>query len=166
MRVGHAQRSVWPNGPRASRHGATDYRRGPVPNRFWPVAQGNRPPIIAAPIGYLAVAEIPVAINRGFIAMRPKPRVANLFLLHWARGVHAEIVSRANGSTFMEISKASFRPIPVLTPSSELMRAFEHQARPLYERIVANELESRALAALRDALLPRLMSGELRVTGL
>jgi len=64
-----------------------------------------------APIGYLAVAEVPVAINQGFIAMKAKPGVSNLFLLLWARVANEEILSRANGSTFLEISKANFRPI-------------------------------------------------------
>jgi type I restriction enzyme S subunit len=62
-----------------------------------------------APIGYLAIAEIPVAINQGFIAMTPKAGISNLFLLLWARVAHKEIVSRANGSTFLEISKSNFR---------------------------------------------------------
>ena len=54
-----------------------------------------------APIGYLSVAEIPVAINQGFIAMKPKKPVPNLFLLLWARFAHEDILSRANGSTFL-----------------------------------------------------------------
>jgi type I restriction enzyme S subunit len=58
-----------------------------------------------APIGYLAIAEVPVAINQGFIAMKPRNEVSNLFLLLWARHAHEEILSRANGSTFLEISK-------------------------------------------------------------
>ncbi len=116
-----------------------------------------------APIGYLAVAEIPVAINQGFIAMVPKTGTPNLFLLLWASVAHDEIVSRANGSTFLEISKANFRPIPIVTPSDCVMQKFEQLARPLYERIVNNVRQSRTLAALRDALLPKLISGELRV---
>jgi type I restriction enzyme, S subunit len=118
-----------------------------------------------APIGYLAVAEIPVAINQGFIAMTPKAGTSNLFLLLWASVAHEEIVSRANGSTFLEISKANFRPIPVFTPSGQVMQAFERLARPLYERIVECARESRTLATLRDTLLPKLISGELRVGG-
>jgi type I restriction enzyme S subunit len=118
-----------------------------------------------APIGYLAIAELPVAINQGFIALRPKARVSNLFLLLWASVAHEEIISRANGSTFLEISKANFRPIPVPFPSEGVMRAFEERVRNLYERIVANARESRTLTACRDALLPKLMSGELKVTG-
>ena len=116
-----------------------------------------------APIGYLAVAEISVAINQGFIAMTPKTGTSNIFLLLWASVAHEEIVSRANGSTFLEISKANFRPIPVVTPSADVMRVFEELARPLYERIVESARESRNLAALRDTLLPKLISGEVRL---
>jgi type I restriction enzyme S subunit len=118
-----------------------------------------------APIGYLAIAELPVAINQGFIAMTPKTGTSNLFLLLWARAAHENILSRANGSTFLEISKANFRPIPVVTPRDVVMRAFEHQARAFYGRIVESERESRTLAACRDALLPKLVSGDLRVPG-
>jgi len=116
-----------------------------------------------APIGYLAIAEIPVAINQGFIAMRPNKDVSNLFLLLWAREAHDVILGNANGSTFLEISKKNFRPIPVIAPPACVMDAFDHVARSLYDRIVSNERESRTLAALRDTLLPKLISGELGV---
>ena len=116
-----------------------------------------------APIGYLAVAEIPVAINQGFIAMQALKGVSNLFLLLWAEVAHDRIVSRANGSTFLEISKSSFRPIPVVVPRASVMNAFDRVVRPMYSRIVANERESQILRDTRDALLPRLISGELRI---
>lgn len=116
-----------------------------------------------APIGYLAVAEIPVAINQGFIAMKPRSGVSNLFLLRWARAAHDEIVSQANGSTFLEISKASFRPIPVVVPQGAVMDAFDRISRAWYLKVVEHERESRTLAALRDALLPELIRGEIRV---
>jgi type I restriction enzyme S subunit len=116
-----------------------------------------------APIGYLAVAELPVAINQGFIAMVANSGTSNLFLLLWASVAHEDIVSRANGSTFLEISKANFRPIPVVTPSAQVMEAFEKLARPHYERIVECAHEVRTLAAMRDTILPKLISGELRV---
>lgn len=118
-----------------------------------------------APIGYLAIAETPLAINQGFIAMKAKHDVSNLFLLLWAEWAHEDILGRANGSTFLEISKSNFRPIPVVAPQPELFAAFDKTARPLYEQIVANERESRTLAAQRDSLLPKLLSGELQVKG-
>ena len=116
-----------------------------------------------APIGYLAITEIPAAINQGFIAMKPRQGISNLFLLRWAETTHDEIVSRANGSTFLEISKANFRPIHTVAPSSPVMEAFDRLSRPLYRKVVEQERESRTLATLRDALLPKLISGELRV---
>jgi type I restriction enzyme, S subunit len=116
-----------------------------------------------APIGYLAIVEIPVAINQGFIAMNPRDGVSNLFLLSWARCAHGQIVSRANGTTFLEISKSAFRPIPVICPPFQTLAMFEKIVRPLYSRIVVNVRESVTLRALRDTLLPRLIAGELPI---
>ena len=116
-----------------------------------------------APIGYLAVAEIPVAINQGFIAMKPRNGVPSFFLLLWAHFAHDDILSRANGSTFLEISKANFRPLPLVTPPDILYGEFDSLTKPLYRRLVTNIRESMAIASLRDGLLPKLISGELRI---
>jgi type I restriction enzyme S subunit len=116
-----------------------------------------------APIGYLAIAEVPVAVNQGFIAMKPRPGISNLFLLRWASAAHEEIISHANGSTFLEISKSSFRPVRTVAPATPVMHAFDRVSRPMYRKVVEHERESRTLATLRDALLSKLISGELRV---
>ena len=116
-----------------------------------------------APIGYLAVVEIPVAINQGFIGILPHEEISNLFMLYWSGASHDEIVNHANGSTFLEISKSSFRQLPVVVPDESAMKKFDGLARPLYNRIVSNEGQSRSLTSLRDALLPKLVSGEIRV---
>jgi type I restriction enzyme S subunit len=116
-----------------------------------------------APIGYLAITEVSLAVNQGIVAMVPRPGVPSTYLLRWAEQAQEEIVSRANGSTFLEISKGNFRLIPVLDPSPEVLAAFGRIADPLHERTVILERESRTLAALRDTLLPKLISGELRI---
>ena len=116
-----------------------------------------------APIGYLAVSEAPVAINQGFIAMPPREGTSNLFMLHWCEVFRDEIVNHANGSTFLEISKGNFRRIPLVVPDEEVMTAFDSFSRPLHECIVLNERDSRTLATKRNELLPKLVSGELRL---
>ena len=118
-----------------------------------------------APIGYLAICQMPVAINQGFIAIPTGLAVSNLYMLHWCKAFHDEIVNHANGSTFLEISKSNFRQIRLAVPNGRILDQFDNRARSLYERIVANERETLDLAAQRDALLPRLVSGELRVSG-
>jgi type I restriction enzyme S subunit len=119
-----------------------------------------------APVGYLAIAAMPVAINQGFIAIKCNERASNFFMLNWCQTNMAEIESRATGTTFAEISKQNFRPIRVVLPPKELMAAFTAKVAPLYAKITANLSQSRTLATLRDTLLPKLLSGELSVAGL
>ena len=116
-----------------------------------------------APIGYLAIAEVPVAINQGFIGMICDKRMSNVFAWLWTLENMEAILAKANGSTFQEISKGNFRSLPVIVPSAPVLHAFDAIAKPLYERIAKNERESRTLAQTRALLLPRLMSGELQV---
>ncbi len=119
-----------------------------------------------APIGYRAIAEVPVAVNQGFIAMQAKAGVSSYFLLYWAESAHQEIVGRANGSTFLEISKSNFRPIPLVAPPKAVFDAFHRLLEPIYQRMVANERETTALAEQRDTLLPRLLAGEMDIAGM
>jgi type I restriction enzyme S subunit len=116
-----------------------------------------------APIGYLAIAEVPVAVNQGFIAIIAKERLSNLYLWQWLQAHMDEVKARANGTTFLEVSKASFRPVLIAVPPSDAMNSWTNWAAPQYQLIVEREQESRILARLRDALLPKLLSGELRV---
>lgn len=74
-----------------------------------------------APIGYLAIADMPVAVNQGFIAMVCDGELPNHYVLHWARENMGIIEGRANGTTFLEISKANFRPIHVVVPTQDVM---------------------------------------------
>jgi type I restriction enzyme S subunit len=119
-----------------------------------------------APVGYLAIAAMPVAINQGFIALKCNERASNFFMLNWCQMNMAEIESRATGTTFAEISKQNFRPIRVVLPTNELMAAFTAKVAPLYAQITANLHQSRTLARLRDVLLPKLLSGEMVVNEL
>lgn len=113
-----------------------------------------------APVGYLAIAAMPVAINQGFIAMKCNERASSYFMLNWCQSNMVEIEGRATGTTFPEISKRNFRPIRMIVPSIEVMDAFTANVVPLYAQITANLYESRTLALLRDTLLPVLLSGK------
>lgn len=116
-----------------------------------------------APIGYIAVAEVPVAINQGFIAMKCDRQLSPYYVLNWTRVNLDEVLSRAGGTTFAEISKAAFRPIQLVVPPEAVLAAFDAIAAPLRAMLVANVRESRTLAELRDTLLAPLLSGELTI---
>jgi type I restriction enzyme S subunit len=116
-----------------------------------------------APIGYLAITEIPVAVNQGFVAMKCDHRLSNHYMLIWCQINQDLVLSKANGSTFLEISKSNFKSLPILVPAVGIRNAFNHFVEPLRRRYVLNVRENQTLAALRDLLLPKLMSGELRL---
>ncbi|GAI97028.1 unnamed protein product, partial [marine sediment metagenome] len=115
-----------------------------------------------APIGYLVLAKTPVSINQGIIAMITGD-IPNSYVLLWTEVNMDVIKARAGGSTFAEISKRNFRPIPALRPDDDTLRAFGEIVQTLFEMITSNEQESQVLADLRDTLLPRLISGKVRV---
>lgn len=116
-----------------------------------------------APIGYVAITETPVAINQGFIALKLHNLENNIFIMLLIKHNMDEIISRANGSTFLEVSKAKFRPIPVISPAQAILRFFAKLVIPLFLRIASLEKFTRMLTIQRDTLLPKLISGELRV---
>jgi type I restriction enzyme S subunit len=116
-----------------------------------------------APIGYLAVTEIPVSINQGIIAMVCNEHFPNYYALHWTRTNLGIILSKANGSTFLEISKSNFRLIKAIVPTVEVLNSYMGLVEPLYSRIESMLLENQLLITIRDELLPKLISGDLRI---
>ena len=64
-----------------------------------------------APVGYLALAKIKVAINQGYIAILPNKKYSAEYLIQWCEANMAEIKGRASGTTFQEISKKNFNII-------------------------------------------------------
>ena len=73
------------------------------------------------------------------------------------------LVQTAHGSVFDTITTSTFAASKVVLPPQQVFDVFEKTVSPIFARILSNIHESRTLAALRDALLPKLLSGELRV---
>jgi type I restriction enzyme S subunit len=91
-----------------------------------------------APVGYLAVARVPVSVNQGFIAMVCEGPLTNHYVLHWALSNMEQIEGRASGTTFQEISKKNFRPMLALMPADDTLAAFEQQMSTIYDKITVN----------------------------
>jgi type I restriction enzyme S subunit len=116
-----------------------------------------------APVGYLAVAKIPVAINQGYIAMKSNAENFNLYLLLYCESIMSEIKQKAGGTTFAEISKKVFRDILILNPPNKIMQLFHEIVGSIYTKKTTNKSESMRIEQIRDSLLPKLLSGEIRV---
>ncbi|ELJ8545704.1 restriction endonuclease subunit S [Vibrio cholerae] len=117
-----------------------------------------------APVGYLALAKVPLAVNQGYIAMKCEKVLPPEFVLQWCVHRMDEIKQRASGSTFAEISKKNFKPISVVVPSEEVLIAYKKLVKPLYDAITSNVRQSEQLSTLRDTLLPKLLSGAVTIS--
>ena len=116
-----------------------------------------------APVGYLAIAGVPTAINQGFIAMVCDGPLPPTFILNWALSQMETIKARASGTTFPEISKKNFRPLTVVRPTDDVIAAYQQVDEPLFDLLVVCVKENIRLAEMRDYLLPQLLSGQIRV---
>ena len=116
-----------------------------------------------APVGYLALAKIEVAINQGYIAILPNTKYSAEYLIQWCEANMAEIKGRATGTTFLEISKKNFREINFICSDEKVVTVYTKTAKTLYDEISLKAEENQSLINLRDTLLPKLLSGELEV---
>lgn len=114
-----------------------------------------------APIGYVAIAAMPVAINQGFIALVPNAKLSSEYLCCWIRANMTAIKALANGTTFMEVSKQNFRTLRVALPPYSVLSEFDSLARPAFQLILNLERQNDRLGDLRDRLLPKLTYGDL-----
>jgi len=73
------------------------------------------------------------------------------------------LISIARGTAQLNLSPVETLKLPTIVPTIETIEKFSKKVNSLYEEFINNMIESRRLAALRDTLLPRLMSGELKV---
>lgn len=114
-----------------------------------------------APVGYLALSKIEVAINQGYIAILPNMKYSAEYLIQWCEANMAEIKGRASGTTFQEISKKNFREISFVCPDDKVVVSYTKTVKTLYDEITSKAKENQSLVNLRDTLLPKLMSGEI-----
>ena len=114
-----------------------------------------------APVGYLALSKIEVAINQGYIAILPNTKYSAEYLIQWCEANMAEIKGRASGTTFQEISKKNFREISFVCPDDKVVVSYTKTVKTLYDEITSKAKENQSLINLRDTLLPKLMSGEI-----
>src|SRR5574337_938115 len=86
-----------------------------------------------------------------------------LYLLGRADEFVAHTYAHTSGTTVLHLAKDAILSFTFAAPPATLMAAFDQLASPMFDQAAHRANESRTLAALRDALLPRLISGELRV---
>ncbi|MFF7901565.1 MULTISPECIES: restriction endonuclease subunit S [unclassified Streptomyces] len=105
----------------------------------------------------------PALLNQRVMHVQPRVGGGRALAREALREPLAAVESYKTGTTVAHLNKSDLSMLSVQVPSERATTVFGSKAEPLRQRLVATAAESRALAALRDTLLPQLMSGRLRV---
>lgn len=117
-----------------------------------------------APIGYIAIAANELTTNQGFKSVVPNENIGTAFMYFLLRWLLPTIERMASGSTFKEISGTGMKSVPVVIPDDKTIEQFNDFCNPIFQQQEILEVENIRLSSIRDALLPKLMSGELDVS--
>lgn len=119
-----------------------------------------------APIGYIAIAQNEVTTNQGFKSVIPNENISTAYMYFLLKNLLPTIEGMASGSTFKEISGAAMKSVPTVMPDADTIQLFSSFCEPVFKEQEILEAENQRLSALRDSLLPKLMSGELDVSNI
>lgn len=93
------------------------------------------------------------------------PKFKNCFFFTYLLVAHSvdELQSAAYGSVFDTITTNTFKGLTITLPEEEYIIRFNESMEPYFSKILTNQTQIRTLSALRNTLLPKLMSGEVKV---
>ena len=113
--------------------------------------------------GIPKILDVDSCIHDGWLYF-PKSKLSNEFLFLFFKHIRSNLVSLGNGSVFTNLKTDILKAYPFILPDEQTLKAFNDLIFPVFERIKNNSREINSLAQLRDALLPKLMSGEIDVS--
>lgn len=133
-----------------------------APTRF--AEAGDSLVSVRAPVGDINLAQAKCCIGRGVATVRHKTGSRSFTYYQMLSFKDIFALFESEGTVFGSIAKTGFNSIECITPPNEIVKKFEQMVFPIDQMIENNELQSRTLAHIRDALLPKLMSGEIKIS--
>lgn len=117
-----------------------------------------------APIGYVAIAEKEVSTNQGFKSVVCNEEIMNNNYVYYFLKYNKENIENvSSGSTFKEISGTHMKNIKIIVPSKVILDKFNDLIKSFDSLLKKNYEDIDTLEEIRDSLLPKLMSGEIKV---
>jgi type I restriction enzyme S subunit len=117
----------------------------------------------SATCGLPYFVEIYGCIHDGWLLFRNFNLVSKCFVFFFLKQINKELNNVADGSVQNNLNTAILKEYPVRIPDQEALNRFESCAEPIINKMKGNNRQIRTLERLRDTLLPKLMSGEVRV---
>ena len=110
----------------------------------------------------------PMTLGNNIIMLRPEDDILRYYLYIWFKHLQGQAIIQGikGGSAQPKFNKTDFKNTSILLPPVDLLSRFHDVVAPMFEQISLNQAENKRLAGLRDALLPKLMSGEIDVSNI
>ena len=116
-------------------------------------------------VGKVGLSGVPMAMNQSCYALVGKCTHPLLVYFYTLKTVE-RLKHKASGAVFDAITTRDFESETIMKLSDEDAKDFLNVAEPIYQAVLSNSIENLQLASLRDSLLPKLMSGEIDVSGI
>lgn len=114
-------------------------------------------------VGKIAMAGVPMAFNQSCYGLLPADGQAFGYLYQLVQSAVDQLQQRTHGSVFDTITRTTFDALAIVSPKRGVVASFTLVTNPLFEVMLSLKQESTKLAEMRDYLLPRLLSGAVRV---
>lgn len=114
-------------------------------------------------VGKVCLSSVDMAMNQSCYALQGKTGFNQLFVFLMTKHCVQQIKHTASGAVFDAIVVDTFKSIKAVVPPVKHIKVFNEAVVGLFDQIRANKEMNQTLAKLRDTLLPKLMSGEIRV---
>jgi len=114
-------------------------------------------------VGKLALAGVPMAMNQSCYGIKGVKGYPDYYIHFLLKRAINELQQNTHGTVFETITRQTFDGVEIIVPPAIIAQKFDAIIQSHLEKIRNNLMESRTLAQMRDALLPKLMSGEIRV---
>lgn len=120
---------------------------------------------VRAPVGSQNMATEKCCIGRGVAAFRYKDNSSFYSYTYYKLKSLLDDIKQYNdnGTVFGSISKSDFENIDIMIPDKDTILNFQKQVKPIDDKIINNNYEIQTLIQQRDSLLPKLMSGEVKI---
>ena len=115
--------------------------------------------------GIPKILDVDSCIHVGWLYF-PESRFSNEYLYLYFKYIRQQLVNLSNGSVFNNLKTDILKGYPTILPDEETLQRFDGIIKPMFLQMQNLTRESHDLMDLRDTILPRLMSGELDVSGI
>lgn len=138
---------------------------GEISKKFW-VEQGDLLFSWSADLGVYRWSQEPGLLNQHLFTVRPSGRFSRAFLFFALGEAMPQFWARAQGTTMRHIKRSALSEVVTVVPGAELIDQFTDTVEPMAQAVITLTQSAARLAAIRDLLLPKLLTGEIDVSSL